>query len=397
MEINEHTIINYIQTHTKLFDDTADLSAKEFGDGNINFIFRIEDNHSGKSVIVKHALPYPRLMGESWPLTIDRQRIEAEAIRTQQAICPAYLPAILHYDEQHHLIIMEDLKTYAILRGECIKKKRFANFAKHISQYMAETLFYTSDLYLDQSLKKQQQKQFVNPELCKITEDLFFTTPYKEDDSNVIPNALAAFVKRELQTNSDVLLAVAKLKYQFLTKAEALLHGDLHTGSIFVNTEQTKVIDQEFAFYGPIGFDVGSLLANIWINYYTHVDDQAYQSYLLTLNEDIWHLFAKHWLTLMTTQTQDDVFKAPGFQQSFLRTIFEDCIGFAGTEMIRRTIGLAQIEDLKDLSTHPRIDEIKYNILQTAIYLLTNGSQCQNIQTITHHISQQQLNTSDIS
>ena len=34
-----------------------------------------------------------------------------------------------------------------------------------------------------------------------------------------------------------------------MTNAQALLHGDLHTGSVFVRDDSTKVIDPEFAFY----------------------------------------------------------------------------------------------------------------------------------------------------
>lgn len=33
------------------------------------------------------------------------------------------------------------------------------------------------------------------------------------------------------------------------------------------NTELTKVIDPEFAFFGPMGFDVGAVLENLVLNY----------------------------------------------------------------------------------------------------------------------------------
>ena len=48
-----------------------------------------------------------------------------------------------------------------------------------------------------------------------------------------------------------------------MTHAQALIHGDLHTGSIFIKEDSTKVIDAEFAFYGPIGYDVGNVIAKI--------------------------------------------------------------------------------------------------------------------------------------
>lgn len=55
------------------------------------------------------------------------------------------------------------------------------------------------------------------------------------------------------------------LKYLFLTNAQSLLHGDLHlhTGSVYITREETKVIDPEFAFYGPMGYDMGNVIAKI--------------------------------------------------------------------------------------------------------------------------------------
>ena len=45
-------------------------------------------------------------------------------------------------------------------------------------------------------------------------------------------------------------LAINHWKTQFLTNTQALLHGDLHTGSVMAAEGSTFVIDPEFAFYG---------------------------------------------------------------------------------------------------------------------------------------------------
>ena len=63
-----------------------------------------------------------------------------------------------------------------------------------------------------------------------------------------------------------------QLKLKFLTSAEALVHGDLHTGSIMVTEEDTRAIDPEFAFFGPMGFDVGALIGNLLIAAIAHRD-----------------------------------------------------------------------------------------------------------------------------
>ena len=48
-----------------------------------------------------------------------------------------------------------------------------------------------------------------------------------------------------------------------MAENRALCHGDLHPGSIMVNQDEgtVKIIDPEFAVYGPPGLDVGSLLS----------------------------------------------------------------------------------------------------------------------------------------
>lgn len=56
---------------------------------------------------------------------------------------------------------------------------------------------------------------------------------------------------------------------RFCERAQALLHGDLHTGSIMVTPDSTQVIDPEFGFYGPMGFDIGAFIGNLILAYFS--------------------------------------------------------------------------------------------------------------------------------
>ncbi len=71
----------------------------------------------------------------------------------------------------------------------------------------------------------------------------------------------------QLWADNELHFEVAILRNKFLTSAQALLHGDLHTGSIFIKPDSTKVIDPEFAYYGPMGFDIGAVFANLLLNF----------------------------------------------------------------------------------------------------------------------------------
>lgn len=74
---------------------------------------------------------------------------------------------------------------------------------------------------------------------------------------------------------------------KFQDEAQALIHGDLHTGSIMVTEETMYVFDFEFAFVGPMAFDVGALLANLFLAYFSkdgHIAaTEAYKRWLLEL------------------------------------------------------------------------------------------------------------------
>jgi S-methyl-5-thioribose kinase len=50
-------------------------------------------------VIVKQALPYVRLVGESWPLPLRRAFFEYHALIRQEARDPGIVPRVMHFDE----------------------------------------------------------------------------------------------------------------------------------------------------------------------------------------------------------------------------------------------------------------------------------------------------------
>ena len=128
----------------------------------------------------------------------------------------------------------------------------YPHLAENISAFMADTLLPTTDLVLDAEEKKRRVKFFTNPELCKITEDLVLTEPYYDyKGRNILFPGNERFVQRFLYEDEALHAEVALLRLNFMNNAQALLHGDLHSGSIFINEKGLKVLDPEFAFYGP--------------------------------------------------------------------------------------------------------------------------------------------------
>ncbi|MEY8764577.1 MULTISPECIES: S-methyl-5-thioribose kinase [Clostridium] len=337
-----------------IFPKDHKTEGREIGDGNLNYVFRVVDLDSNKKVVVKQALPYLKIAGEGWKLTLDRNRIEAETLRLQDKVCPGSVPKVYYHSNECALTVMEDLGDMEILRKAMMEMKTFRNFPRQIGKFMARNLFLTSDMGMSPIEKKKIVGKFINPELCDITERLVLNDPYMNAESNDINKYIAEYVRENIWKDKNVCLEVSKLKNIFMTKAESLLHGDLHTGSIFINDEKTVVFDCEFAFYGPYGYDIGLLFANFILNYVswegrtdkTKVDINRYRIYLLDSMEDIWREFLDEFNYLWENESRDIITKTAGYREYYIKNLLHETIGFCACEIMRRIIGMAHVPDM---------------------------------------------------
>ncbi|CAG7631433.1 S-methyl-5-thioribose kinase [Paenibacillus allorhizosphaerae] len=353
--LTEAEAIQYARTLPDLFTADSQLVSREIGDGNLNLVFHISEPSTGKSIILKQALPYAKVVGESWPLTLDRARIESEALMIQESLCPELVPHVYSYVPDLALTVMQDLSDHVIMRRGLMEGNRYPLFAGHIGHFLAHTLFYTSDLGMNQQEKKERVKRFINPELCKITEDLIFDDPYTDSPNNDVPPAIRDAVEA-VWNDTELHLEVAILRDKFLTHAQSLLHGDLHTGSIFIKPDSTKVIDPEFAYYGPMGFDIGAVFANLLLHYASREgwDKDAAaradsRSYLTGTIREAWAAFEKEFRSLWDQNGVDRMAKTPGYQDWYMQQVLRDTFGYTGSKMVRRVHGLAQVADINRL------------------------------------------------
>ncbi|MFK3841869.1 S-methyl-5-thioribose kinase [Serratia sp. NPDC087055] len=385
--------VEYARQYGQLADPHALVSADEIGDGNLNLVFKIRDRDGLSRVIVKQALPYVRCVGESWPLTLDRARIEAETLLIHGGFCPRHTVKVLHHDPELAVMVQEDLSDHHIWRSELLKGKYYPLAVGQLAEYLAQTLFHTSDFYQSAQQKKAEVSRFTNPELCQITEDLFFTDPYIDHERNQFDAALLPQVV-ELRNDAPLKLAVAGLKHRFLSKAEALLHGDIHSGSIFVAEGKLKAIDAEFGFYGPIGFDVGSVLGNLLLNYcglpglLGARDAAAGREQRLQDVRELWLIFSDRFLALCHQQTRELALAVPGYAEQFLQQVWTDAVGYCGSELIRRTIGLAHVADLDSIDDTEMRIECQRNALGLGRALIVNAPQIEHIDALLARIRQ---------
>lgn len=365
-------VLDYVKEKGYMSAD-AHLSAKEIGDGNLNYVFRVVDEGDGRSVIVKQAGEALRISAEM-KVSTDRNRIESEILEIEWKYAPGLVPRIFGYDTVMCACVMEDLSDHRLMRYALMDHETFPRFAEDISTFMVNTLLKTTDVAMEHKAKKDLVKRFINPELCEITEDLVLTEPYNDAAGrNIVFPANAEFVKRELYEDEALHLEIAKLKFDFMNNAQALIHGDLHTGSIFVRPDSTRVFDPEFAFYGPMGYDVGNVVANLIFAYDNGhaAGNAAFCDWTLKTIEEVLDLFKRKFLACFDECVSDRMAKTPGFKEWYLSTIMADTAAYAGTELIRRTVGMAQVKDVTTIADpEQRARAERLNILCAKDYIM---------------------------
>ena len=373
--LNIEVIKNYLE------EGTVEIS--EIGDGNLNFVYIVSNVSNGKSLIVKQAVPYLRIAGEGFPLSRERMNYEIRALQFYEKLLPNFVPKIYYADEAMSLVIMENLSEHIIMRKGLIEQTVYPKFSEHISTFLAHTLFYSSSLYLNSTEKRALVDRFnSNTELCKLTEDFVFTLAFMDDETNdVNPNLLSE--AKELFAQSDFKKNVLKLKYIFMTQSDALLHGDLHTGSIMLNVDETYVIDPEFAFVGAFGFDIGALIANMinaYISHFYRSEDEVYQAWILDSIREIYTQFEVKFLELWSQHPNSGLLKEgfiaqkelDEFKSEFMKNIFSQSVGFAGCKIARRVFGIAGVEDIRGIEDKNKRKEAEMMALSVGKDLILN-------------------------
>ena len=338
-------------------------SVREVGDGNLNLVFIVSG--STGSVVVKQALPYVRLVGESWPLALYRAFFEHHALVRQAARDPGSVPEVFHFDEAQSLIAMEYLHPHVILRYKMIAGERVEGLGAFLGTHCARMAFRGSELHMASAEKKADVALFAgNVEVPAITEALVFTDPYYAAEMNRHTEGLDPVVT-VLREDVALKAEVQKLFAKFATNTETMLHGDLHTGSVMSTATESRIIDPEFAQYGPMGFDIGMLTANYLMAYFSQpahrAEDelQGYQEWLLRVVTDTFAAFDAEFRRLWGSERNGMLYPACLFEDqgqssepardAVLAAIWRDALGFCGIEMHRRILGLAHNADFETI------------------------------------------------
>ena len=146
--LDEQTVVAYVQSlpgvMNTVFEPGEALTGVDLADGNINLVFRVHSTADplARSVIIKQALPYLRIVGEAFPLPPERAEIEASVLRIEAQHCPGRVPRLYHDDAEMHTCIMEDLNQHLIMRKGLVRQTIYPHFAEQIGVFMADAVLH---------------------------------------------------------------------------------------------------------------------------------------------------------------------------------------------------------------------------------------------------------------
>jgi 5-methylthioribose kinase len=356
MELDLAMLPDYLRqrrAEIRMFESGTDLRIEEIGDGNLNTVYRVSDAaRPERSVVLKHAPPYIKILGPEYPLSIERLTYESRALDIYNQFARGIVPELYYFDAETAVIAMQDLRDAQVLRADLIAGRVDTGIAEQIGRFMGTVHSRTYVENLDSTTVQHYRQQFANTTMQSITADYVFTFPYTEHETNFWTPGLEPDVQR-LKADTDFLRQAAYLKQIFLTAQQAVTHGDLHTGSVLVQNNTAKVIDAEFAFYGPVGFDLGLYWANYLLSYFSHQDTLDVQSALKTAIAKTWHTYTLEFRTVDAT-----------LKEQTLQQIFHEAVGFAGLEMLRRLIGAAHVKDIEGIADIPKKLRVERAALQ---------------------------------
>ncbi|MBQ7653654.1 MAG: phosphotransferase [Clostridia bacterium] len=314
----------------------------EIGDGNINRVFRVEDDETDCPPIVVKYAPESAVILPTIILSRDRGRREGKYLLLASEYAKGMVPKVYFYDEKRYMLFIEDLGNVHTL-SEALTDGDFESFdAEKMAGFTADTCFPTS-VYSQTRAAQAFDGDFDFHDLCNLTKELVFEQPYYSHENNHFSKENASFIEKNIYSNYPLKQRAEELKNDFLNNHEAVIHGDLHAASVFSIDKKNVVFDGEFTYCGPIAFDLGNVLAHLLMTYFrwkvisfTKKVDEDFEIILKKAFEYL-ELFQKRFLKLLSDGGKKDI-----DDEAVVMKIKNDSYSYAGIECIRRVVGLAK-------------------------------------------------------
>ena len=365
------------------------------GDGFVNFVYRV-CTESGACIIVKQAKPYLKFFGkDKMPLPPDRNEAEADINRIRAGIIPQYIPELIHIDKANHLYIAQDCGHLDIMRFGLARGKLYPHFPQMMGEYIAKSNFYTSELFLDQTLHKELGIRFSALDMSLIMERILFTDEELFDsfDSSAGASARHKILAGDFWNKRQARLELLRLRDIYMKKKECLVHGDLHTSNTLISGEEMKIIDMEYAHLGPFSSDMGYLLGNfvyVYAAWFFRDCPKEQGEKMRAAALDYIESTLRQYIAVFNQCWQKDV-KAlfspyPEYLEDLIQTFVCETARFMGSQICSRICAFAETIDFDSIENPSKRDDARELALLIGHTLLMQGESLSKPQDITRLI-----------
>jgi 5-methylthioribose kinase len=200
----------------------------------------------------------------------------------------------------------------------------------------------------------------MNTRMRKIMEDGMFLDRFNEPFENALGEEFQDFAEL-FSRDSRYVTELYKLRRSYMSRSDALIHADYHTSNVLVSQDAMKVIDMEFSFMGPFGYDIGYMAGNLISQYCaacfkpfpTEEERDEYKAYLLAT---IKHMYYTYFLTFTDCWNEDCKARYKnqyGLRLSIMDDMMVESVGYASMVNWFRTVSTIPYPDfdvIKDLS-----------------------------------------------
>ncbi len=320
---NPGELTKYLRQREWIPDDETILALGKAGEGNMNCVLRADTGK--RKIIIKQSRGYV----EKYPqVTAPENRVVIEGSFYQkissQISISRMMPELLGIDEENNIMVLEDLgdaKDYTFLydRKEGLSDKEIIKLVSYLDELH------------NQVKKSDEDTALSNREMKLLNHEHIFNYPFRENNGFNLDTVEAGLQAISMPYKTDSLLKkkLENLGALYLSDGTYLLHGDFYPGSWLKTETGIKIIDAEFCFYGLREFDLGVVIAHLYI---TGLDERALP------------IIKKNYT-------------------AFNELDIEILDGFTGAEIMRRLLGLAQLPLKLTLAEREQLIEKGYKLV----------------------------------
>jgi 5-methylthioribose kinase len=283
----------------------------------MNVVLRIETNL--RSFVLKQSRPFVQKY-KNIEAPIGRIGVEYQFYKTisNNELLNKHFPKILKYNAENYLLILEDL-------GDC--------------EYMT-SLYKSDDIGLSQlellisiaaniHNSKAPKDYPKNKALRALNYQYIFELPFIENNGFSLNDIQPGLEALSTPYKKDELLKekIKEIGSKYLSDGTTLLHGDYYPGSWITKNKHIYIIDPEFSFLGFPEFDLGVLAAH---------------SILIQQNKIVFSIIKEKYPYEIDTELLAQT---------------------TGIEIMRRLIGLAQLDVSLSIKEKESLLQLAYNLI----------------------------------